>query len=653
MAPASRRTRIALGTLAVLLGAALAGSVPAWRHVFAQWERDGRLASWANRRADRLRISWHAARSPWPGRLEVDGLRVAGRSDRLAWEITADRATGYLSPLGLLFRELGFTAIRAQGVEIRVSRFAVAAAGRPGSGEHPRIAGFETPAPAPRPGGAHAWSFSFRDLELRSVRELWVDDRHYTGEAEAHGGLEIQRRTTAEVLPSRLSWAHLRLVADGLTVADEVGGEADLRIHPWRYRGAGLAEVAPRVEGRIRLSGRIEPDEVIHYLFGSWPWLTIESRPSRLDATLRVSRGEFGAGSRLRLDSPGGRVRFLGFEARGDGRLEARVNAALGGPARLESRLDLTDWELGRPGEAPVVTGRGLAFVARAEHPRDDGPPHGIDLSLDLGDATVPDLRFLNELIPGAAGVVVESGAATIDGKLRFDTDERSGAGSVHVRSSPIALSAGGRRLAGDVDVQLHLADPTFSPPAFSVDGSRVSFHGGAATSVPPDPTAKSWWGELSLPSGRIDLSRPFGASGRFDARLADTRPLVALYEMRRDLPGWAERLLTLEGVSATGDFTWSPGRLRIDDALAPLPNGQLRATLDLDRTERTGRLLLVWRRLAVGLELAPDGRHLHLAGAREWYDSAEDPASPEAAKPRALGPGASSAETGAGGPTG
>jgi hypothetical protein len=46
-----------------------------------------------------------------------------------------------------------------------------------------------------------------------------------------------------------------------------------------------------------------------------------------------------------------------------------------------------------------------------------------------------------------------------------------------------------------------------------------------------------------------------------------------------------------------------------------------MRATMALERARRVGKLLLTWRRLAVGVELAPDGRHLHLRDVREWYD--------------------------------
>ncbi|HVS14940.1 MAG TPA: hypothetical protein VMV46_13505, partial [Thermoanaerobaculia bacterium] len=121
---------------------------------------------------------------------------------------------------------------------------------------------------------------------------------------------------------------------------------------------------------------------------------------------------------------------------------------------------------------------------------------------------------------------------------------------------------------------------------------------------------------------GRVVLAQPPSLGADFQARLEDTRPLVAFYQLRRDLPRWAERLLTVRGVSASGRFDWSPGRLRFDDGFLPLPHGALRADADLEGTAKRARMLFTWRRLAAGVEVVDGRRELHLLRAREWWAS-------------------------------
>ena len=490
----------------------------------------------------------------------------------------------------------------------------------------PVVAGFDQPAPEALPPSRLPWSFSFHDLEVADFHELWVDDRRYRGSASGRGGFELRRRALAEVLVSGLEFHDVTLRAGEHEIARDVTGSLGFRVLPWRYRGASALEVARRFEGDLRLTGQVAPDQALAYLFEPWPWLEVATEPSRIEADLRIHRAGFAPGSRLELTSAVETLRFLGFEARGRATLSARVDGVWPGHASVRSTLRLDGWRLGRPGEPPFLLGDGLRVEAHADQPRVDHAPLAAELALDLGEATLPDLRFLNESIPTAAGVAVENGSARVTGALRFATGAAGGEGSLAVRAPGLALRVGADVWSGNVEADLRLSEPAFAPASFALTGSRVVLRDLVAPARDGAPAAgpsPRWWGELSLPEGRIVLARPFRTSGRFAARLADSRPLVALYELHRDLSDWAARLLTVEGVTIGGRYDWSPGRLALDDLLAPMPHGEVRGRLELGRAERSGRLLATWRAFAVGLELTPAGRRLHLLGARAWY--AED----------------------------
>lgn len=639
MARSRRRWLFALGAAALVLVLGGLGSVAVWRAKFAQVSADGRLEAWANRRPERLRVEWREVESRWPGQLAVRGLRVAGRTQRQLWEIRVERVTARISPLPLLARELRFTGIRGEGATIRVARFEVPETGgllaRLPAGEKPEIAGFPAePAPPPPP-TRRPWTFGFRDIQIGRVSEIRVDDRAASGSLALRGGFETRRRKTARVFDSRVTFSGLDLLAGTTSLARNLTGELRFETEPYPYRGARFEQVVRVLHGHLALRGEVEAAAIVDALLAPWPWLSLEGGALQADARLVVDRGALAAGSRLELEQPAQRLELLGFEARGDARLSASIVRGAAGD-ELDSRLRLGDWQLGRPGEEAVMFGRGLILHTRSEAPRWGEPPGGLRVELDLGEARLPDLRFVNAYLPPAAETAIEAGEAVASGTFRFTGAGESGEGGLDVRAEKLRLVARGQRLAGKLEADLRLAEPNLDARTFSLLGTRLALREVAGETTAGDSVA-GWWGEVTMTSGRVQLGQPIDLSGDFHARLADSSPLIAYYEIERDLPRWVERLLLVRGLSATGRVEWAPGRFELVRSELPLPHGELRARLCIEDDLRQGRLLARWRRLAVGVELDGDQRRLKLRDAAAWYDSDLEPGGSDrgaAAKP-------------------
>lgn len=618
VAPIRRLHRaLAFGAFALL--ALLASAIPAWRIAFARVRDDGRLAAWANPRPERLKVSWREIRSPLPGRLEIEGLRVAGRTRRLRWEVTAEGISGWLSPSPLAHRELAFTTIRARGVRVQVESSLPPA--EPGAvTPPPRIPDFPAGPPPPVALRARPWSFAFRDIEVASLSEVRIDDQVFTGSARGRGGFTIVRRETAEILPSELTLSGVAVSSPGARHARDVDGRVSFRVDPYPYRGIRPIDLLDRLTGEIDLDGELDPEAALAYLSRGWPSLELESGVSRVAARLRLDHGLLEAGSRLDIPAARQTLRFLGFEARGSARLEARVESALGAP-RLRSELTLADWQLGRPGAPGVAFGDGLRLTARAELPSLLAPPPGGELDVDLGRARIPDLGFLNSFVPAAAGLQIEQGEVSLGGRLHFSRADGEGDGLIEARGERVRLLARGQHLAGDLEADIRLSEPDLRAGTFSLAGTHVALRRVSAETSGGDQV-HDWWGDATLTAGRIDLRPPLSFAGDFTAKLADTRPLVAFYEIRHDLSAWTERLLTVEGLSATGSFEWSVGRFALRRGFVPLTRGELRARFLLQGGESQGRLLARWRRLMIGVELAGGKRTVHIRDAEEWFEA-------------------------------
>ena len=69
-----------------------------------------------------------------------------------------------------------------------------------------------------------------------------------------------------------------------------------------------------------------------------------------------------------------------------------------------------------------------------------------------------------------------------------------------------------------------------------------------------------------TLPEGVIALRPPAAAGGRFAVRLRDSVPIVGLFETRKNLPRWIERVLTVPDLAATGAFAYRDRDFALDE---------------------------------------------------------------------------------------
>lgn len=642
-----RRLRLALlllGGTALLLVAAWIVWISALDWALA----GGRLESWVNRRPERLRIAWRTIQVSPLGAIDIDGLRIAGRSERRLWEVDAEHASGRLVATPLFWRTLRFADIRARGVTVHAravgeppgasATTATEPAHRAGGGEPspvlPEIAGFPPgPPPALAATAALPWSFEFEVAALDELTEVWLDDRRFSGHAGARGGFAIRRRTFAEVFDSQLTFRDVRVEAGGRDVADGCTGSGRFRVVPWRYRGAPLAEVARRFVGRVDLAGELQPREIVDYLFSGWSWLELPDTGARVEATAALDRGRWLPPSRITGELAGARVALFDFEARGDARLSAEVAPSAAGPA-LTSVLQLGRWTFSRRDEAPLGEGEGLAIAARSLSPALGAGAAGSQLDLDLGRVRIADLGRLEFLWPAGSIDSLASDDAALSGKLHLDAGKKTGEGDVRLAIRRLAAVVRGESVVGDVELDLHLADADLPAARFAIDGSALVLRDFSTLTSKGDAVG-GWQGSLRVPQGRLVLRRPFSGAGDLEVRLADTRPIVALWDARRDLPGWAQRLLTLDRVLARGRFAIDPAGATLEDLQIPLTeHSYVRATARWGRAQRLGRLLLAWRRLAVGVEISPRGRDLHLRDAEAWFLSPLPPALPPLVPP-------------------
>lgn len=621
----AHRSRWLWKTLSALAVCGVVGvlSISTWRWAFERAAASGELYRLLNRRPDRFSISWQAARSRFPGYFEVEGLELGGRTQRRAWQLRLDQAQGWLSPWRLLLREIALDRIQGRGLSLAVRRFADDGPdewlSRLPQGPPPELEGIELRPPDPLPPGSPAWSVRIERASIRGPTRVALDGHTFAGDLDATVGFQKIERSAVRILPSRIRFEGLTVLAGRTALAQGLAGVIDWQSRAFPYRGARFGDALRASKARIALErGHLETEDLARAILSPWPWVRLDAKRLAVRGRMSWEEATLTAPSRLELEPDLLRLHLLGFEVAGLARVELRAARGREGSA-TQVAVDFRQWRLGRPEQEAWARGSQLLLLANSDPLTWGVLPTPRGISLELGRAEVPDLAVLNAYLPAAGGFAIKHGSGELSGTITWHLPPQASSGSIQLDAPRLGLEVRGNEILGSLRLTLALSNPDFEPPGFGVDGSRIELTGlqlpGTSSGLDP-----SWWGELEVVRGRLHLGPPAALEGDLLARAADTSPLVALYELRQDLPKWLERLLTVRHPTSRASVRWQPGRLEVSDSEIALAHGEIRGRLLLANGDRRGKLLVRWGRLRAGAELEGDRSRLLFRNLEAWF---------------------------------
>jgi hypothetical protein len=302
------------------------------------------------------------------------------------------------------------------------------------------------------------------------------------------------------------------------------------------------------------------------------------------------------------------------------------VVAAPGADGRTEARwaARFERFELGLArGGAPLLHGRGLSLGGRAPDPVLAELAERAELALELGEAELPDLARFSGWLPASSGLELAGGRAEVRGRLAVRLADRTPRGRLDARVERARLRWSGAELEGRIELEVPVVGGDLEQRRLDLAGAKLRLEEFTAPALAAagEATARGWWANVHLPRARVRLAPPVEIDADFEARLRDTVPIVGLFRLKRDLPGWAERALAVENVELSGRLRGRQRELALEQLESPLYGGLLKAWARFDDQERRGKALLAWRRLAVGVGFDGEERELRVIRAREWFD--------------------------------
>lgn len=255
------------------------------------------LRALINHGPDKLSVEYSSAYTLRPGRVRVRDLRIRDRSTATEWLIALDEGRGSIGLFDLLRGRFHATRIRGSGLVVRVrSRLTPEAATPLRLSFLPPIAGFPGP-PLREPGGTaplptgREWTVRLDDLDVHPVREIWVNDYHYTGDATLKGSLLLHPRLRFEVFPSSLEVRSGTLRLREEPLAASVRARLDAVINPYDMRGASGSTILRYLTGTGWAAGEIESVHFLNAMLDTPPTLRLDGGTGTLAAELALDMG--------------------------------------------------------------------------------------------------------------------------------------------------------------------------------------------------------------------------------------------------------------------------------------------------------------------------------------------------------------------------
>jgi len=357
---------------------------------------------------DSTSVEYSAAFSPWPGRLQVSDLRIRDRGTASEWMIGLDEGRAHVGLLDLVRGRFHPTHIRGKGLVVLVRSRLVPGEATPGRlSVIPPIPGFPDP-PLREPGQktppptGREWTIWLEDVDVDEVREIWVDEYHYLGDATLTGGMLLHPRRRFEVFPATLEVRDGTLRFSEETLAASVRASLAAVIHPYDLREASGDAVLKFLTGTGRGTGRLENVHFLNVMLDTPPALRLEGGTGTLQAELSLDQG-FGQGA---LDFSATKVEAVMPDATMTGEAEGRLRLAHfdfnGGLADFTgSHLGVRNVLVKRGGETPWPWWGNLDIATGDLR---TGPPRVFYGHLDLhAQDARPLYRLMNAQIPAWA----------------------------------------------------------------------------------------------------------------------------------------------------------------------------------------------------------------------------------------------------------
>jgi hypothetical protein len=226
-------------------------------------------------------------------------------------------------------------------------------------------------------------------------------------------------------------------------------------------------------------------------------------------------------------------------------------------------------------------------------------------------DGGLADLAFLHYFLRESKGPQLIGGAGRASSNVEFD--HGIGRGEARFEAHGVTARYNKGALSGDAAGTLAVTKWDMERNILDISGSHVDLSDIATSDTAHDE--RDWWGHFQFQSGQLHE----GLKARTAVEARDARPLYTLF--RADLPGWAQGILKLDGIHSTARLQLGSDLVEIRGLEAQGGKFHIAGEYEQKANLVRGVFLVETGVLALGMEIDAGASHLHLLGARKWFE--------------------------------
>jgi hypothetical protein len=591
----------------------------------------GRLGRALSGEPEKLRIEYTSASSWWPGRIHVEGLDLRVRDENVEWEAHVDRADATVALFELLSHRFHTRRIEADGVTFRMRLRREEGELTPDKAARlPAIDGFPALPIAGVPplssGGGPPFTVVLEGLDLRGVREVWLDAFRLTGDLAVRGGFTVAPGDHFTVTPSHVEVRAASLATGDDGIVGDVHGTIDARIDPVPQAEMKSQLLLRHVSQRSTLEGNVAGIAFLRHFLP--PSVVPSGGEGTFRGTVVVEAGIATEETTSHLEL-GTAVFALEDGHVVSARSTIDVTTTIEGSGRTgHVAVALADVTLadGRPGKEgkPVARADAIALEAHLDGTDIAVTPSDFFYSWSAPKTTIDDLRVVDEAFGRENDFRIEWGKARVSS---------TGSGTMEGLEAHVATDGGmgmwveGARASARVVAKM-TAKVSYAARTVDLGGSTLELEGLAVGGSKP---RNGWISKVRLDTAMIHATPP-SVELAIATSASDGRPLIDLYGAMKDVSMATRAALAIipdaSIESMTANLTGAcrirvvPGAVALHGLDVRGASSRFRGEMTKRGEAKTGGFLLEAGPLSMGLELEGTGVRPVLVNAGAWFEA-------------------------------
>ncbi len=462
------------------------------------------------------------------------------------------------------------------------------------------------------------WRLRMDHVHIASISEIWFDRFHFEGNASVRGGFYLKPSHAVEVYPAVLSFSDGKLAGSGEPFLEHISGAIHTHLPLLNTTDGEEEPIPPHVNATIELHAPIKGIESANAYLKSIKWLVLSGGEGQLNVKVGVEKGVLMPGSHVEAVSKAITAQIWQQKVVGDGLVSWTL--VDGEPRKGIAEVKLDRFALGRMQDKgpALIKGQGLIITLESENPDLDDPVKHPRARVQIPNARIEDLSYLNGFLPSGPGIKVLGGQGILDADFAIGGNEKD-SGHIKIEAPVWKAEIAEHTLEGKLGVGVHISGGSIERGKIKVSELLLDLQSIKAEDGPSD-----WWAKVRIFGADFGWKNSTELSGKVDVKAKDATLLTKLYltGKGKPLPGFVAGLLDFPDLKLSAQVKLDKEGFLVRYLEADAKNSRLRGWLGKRGKERHAMALLEVGLLAAALEVSDDDTRVIINDAIKWYQN-------------------------------